>query len=70
MTQEQADQIDFALIREIKQHFVSMNVLPHEFTFTQFNLGKLKVTFDYTNDHPMRVELLESRASVSGSTPA
>jgi len=61
MTQEQADKIDVSLIRELKQQFISHNLLPHEFTFTQFDLGKLKVTCKYgefSNPHAFTIELI------------
>lgn len=62
MTQEQADKIDFMLIRELKQKFISHNLMPHEIVFTDRNLGKQKVTFNYasiSDPYAMTVELLE-----------
>ena len=58
MTQEQVDKIDLGLIRELKQRFISHNLMPHEFTFTQFDLGKLKVTYDYNKEPHMTIKIL------------
>jgi hypothetical protein len=60
MTQEQMDEIDYGLIRELKQRFICLNLIPHEFTFTQFGLGKMKVTCNYDTQDPysMTVELI------------
>ena len=45
--EEKFEKLDLSLIRELKQQFISHNLIPVTFTFIQPDVGTLEVTCHY-----------------------